>query len=104
MPRSSRRTCLCAQVVSRPEPCRLFADKGETYKVEIIQSIPEGEEISLYQHGDSWTCPLGPHIERTGQIKAFQGALVRGCLLAWRRAQTPSSSASTAPPLPSRMT
>ena len=71
------------KVVSRPEALRLFADKGETYKVEIIQSIPEGEEISLYQHGDFVDLCAGPHIERTGQIKAFKvlsfaGAYWRG--------------------------
>jgi threonyl-tRNA synthetase len=71
------------KVVSRPEALRLFAEKGETYKVEIIQSIPEGEEISLYQHGDFVDLCAGPHIERTGQIKAFKvlsfaGAYWRG--------------------------
>jgi threonyl-tRNA synthetase len=71
------------KVVSRPDALRLFADKGETYKVEIIQSIPEGEEISLYQHGDFVDLCAGPHIERTGQIKAFKvlsfaGAYWRG--------------------------
>jgi len=55
-PRSSPRMCFVRKVVSRAEALRLFADKGETYKVEIIESIPEGEEISLYQHGGSWTC------------------------------------------------
>ena len=71
------------KVVSRAEALRLFADQGETYKVEIIQSIPEGEEISLYQHGDFVDLCAGPHIERTGQIKAFKvlsfaGAYWRG--------------------------
>jgi threonyl-tRNA synthetase len=71
------------KVVSRAEAMRLFADKGETYKVEIIESIPEGEEISLYQHGDFVDLCAGPHIERTGQIKAFKvlsfaGAYWRG--------------------------
>jgi len=71
------------KVVPRAEALRLFADKGETYKVEIIQSIPEGEEISLYQHGDFVDLCAGPHIERTGQIKAFKvlsfaGAYWRG--------------------------
>jgi threonyl-tRNA synthetase len=71
------------KVVSRADAVRLFADKGETYKVEIIESIPEGEEISLYQHGDFVDLCAGPHIERTGQIKAFKvlsfaGAYWRG--------------------------
>ena len=71
------------RVVSRPEALRLFADQGETYKLEIIESIPEGEEISLYQHGDFVDLCAGPHIDRTGQIKAFKvlsfaGAYWRG--------------------------
>ena len=71
------------KVVSRAEALRLFAEQGETYKVEIIQSIPEGEQISLYQHGDFVDLCAGPHIERTGQIKAFKvlsfaGAYWRG--------------------------
>jgi threonyl-tRNA synthetase len=71
------------KVVSREEALRLFQGKGETYKVEIIQSIPEGEEISLYQHGDFVDLCAGPHVERTGEIKAFKvlsfaGAYWRG--------------------------
>jgi threonyl-tRNA synthetase len=71
------------KVVSRAEALKLFGERGETYKVEIIQSIPEGEEISLYQHGDFVDLCAGPHVERTGQIKAFKvlsfaGAYWRG--------------------------
>ncbi len=71
------------KAVSREEALRLFQGKGETYKVEIIQSIPEGEEISLYQHGDFVDLCAGPHVERTGEIKAFKvlsfaGAYWRG--------------------------
>ena len=71
------------KVVSREEALRMFGDRGETYKVEIIQSIPEGEEISLFQHGDFVDLCAGPHVERTGEIKAFKvlsfaGAYWRG--------------------------
>ena len=48
------------KAVSREEAIRLFEGKGETFKVEIIQSIPEGEEISLYQHGDFVDLCAGP--------------------------------------------
>ena len=70
-------------VISRQEALALFESKGETYKVEIIRGIPEGEEISLYQHGDFVDLCAGPHVERTGQIKAFKvlsfaGAYWRG--------------------------
>jgi len=71
------------KVISRQEALALFESKGETYKVEIIKSIPEGEEISLFQHGDFVDLCAGPHVERTGQIKAFKvlsfaGAYWRG--------------------------
>jgi threonyl-tRNA synthetase len=71
------------QVISRQEAIDLFTKKGETFKVEIIQSIPEGQEISLYQHGDFVDLCAGPHIDRTGEIKAFKvlsfaGAYWRG--------------------------
>ena len=57
--------------------------RGEKYKVEIIESIPEGEEVSYFQHGDFIDLCRGPHVERTGDIKAFKvlsfaGAYWRG--------------------------
>jgi threonyl-tRNA synthetase len=71
------------RVVSRDEALKMFRDRGETYKVEIIESIPEGDEISLFQHGDFIDLCRGPHIARTGEIKAFKvlsfaGAYWRG--------------------------
>jgi threonyl-tRNA synthetase len=71
------------RVVSRDEALKMFEARGETYKVEIIRSIPQGEEISLYQHGDFIDLCRGPHVERTGEIKAFKvlsfaGAYWRG--------------------------
>jgi threonyl-tRNA synthetase len=71
------------RVVTRDEALRMFEGRNETYKVEIIQSLPEGEEISLFQHGDFIDLCRGPHVERTGAIKAFKvlsfaGAYWRG--------------------------
>jgi threonyl-tRNA synthetase len=71
------------KVVSRDEALRMFEARGETYKVEIIQSIPESEEISLFQHGDFIDLCRGPHVQSTGEIKAFKvlsfaGAYWRG--------------------------
>src|SRR5688572_26977338 len=40
------------RVVSREEALQMFQARNEAYKVEIVQSLPEGEEISLFQHGD----------------------------------------------------
>jgi threonyl-tRNA synthetase len=60
------------RVVSRDEALKMFEARGETYKVEIIRSIPADEEISLFQHGDFIDLCRGPHVDRTGQIKAFK--------------------------------
>ncbi len=70
-------------VVSRAEALERFRSRGEKYKVEIIESIPEGEEVSYFQHGDFIDLCRGPHVERTGDIKAFKvlsfaGAYWRG--------------------------
>jgi len=71
------------KVVSRAEALELFRSRGEIYKVEIIESIPEGETISFFQHGNFIDLCRGPHVERTGDIKAFKvlsfaGAYWRG--------------------------
>ena len=70
-------------VVSRAEAIERFRSRGEKYKVEIIESIPEGEEVSYFQHGNFIDLCRGPHVERTGDIKAFKvlsfaGAYWRG--------------------------
>ena len=71
------------RVVSRDEALKLFRSRGEKYKVEIIESIPADEEVSYFQHGDFIDLCRGPHVERTGDIKAFKvlsfaGAYWRG--------------------------
>jgi threonyl-tRNA synthetase len=71
------------RVVSREEALALFKSRGEKYKVEIIESIPAGEEVSYFEHGDFIDLCRGPHVERTGDIKAFKvlsfaGAYWRG--------------------------
>ncbi len=73
-------------VVGREEARKLFADMGETYKLEIIDAIPEGEEVSLYRHGASpreWVdvCD-GPHVPSTGFLKAVKLTHVAGAY--WR--------------------
>ena len=73
-------------VVTRDEAKRMFAAMGETYKVEIIDAIPAGEEVSLYKHGaapDEWVdvCE-GPHVPSTGFLKAVKLTHVAGAY--WR--------------------
>lgn len=71
------------KVISRDEAVKLFQSKGENFKVEIIEGLPAGEEISLYKHGAWEDLCKGPHVDKTGDIKAFKllstaGAYWRG--------------------------
>ena len=73
-------------VVSRSEARHMFSLMGETYKLEIIDAIPEGEEVSLYEHGappGQWRdiCE-GPHVPSTGFLKAVRLTHVAGAY--WR--------------------
>jgi len=47
-------------------------DKESTFKIDLLNDIPEEEEISIYQNGDFWDLCAGPHVPRTGNCKAFK--------------------------------
>jgi threonyl-tRNA synthetase len=68
--------------VGRDEAKAFFSSKGESYKLEIIDGIPEGEAITLYRHGDWTDLCAGPHLPSTGFIKAFKLLSVAGAY--WR--------------------
>lgn len=68
--------------VSREEALELMEERGETYKVELINDLPEGEEISLYKQGDFIDLCRGPHIPSTKYVKAFKLISVAGAY--WR--------------------
>jgi threonyl-tRNA synthetase len=68
--------------VSRKDAKELFASLGETYKLELIDAIPEGDAISLYQHGNWQDLCRGPHVPSTGMLKAFKLTHVSGAY--WR--------------------
>ncbi|MCP4605440.1 MAG: threonine--tRNA ligase [Proteobacteria bacterium] len=70
-------------VVDRDEARRIFESMGETYKLEILDDIPEGEPITLYRHGKWVDLCAGPHLPSTRLIKTFKllsaaGAYWRG--------------------------
>jgi threonyl-tRNA synthetase len=74
------------EVVSRSEAKSMFSAMGETYKLQIIDAIPEGEEVSIYKHGAApgeWldVCE-GPHVPSTGFLKAVRLTHVAGAY--WR--------------------
>ncbi len=66
----------------RDEAIQFFKDKGETYKVELIEDLPEGEIISCYQQGEFVDLCAGPHAPSTGYIKAFKLMSIAGAY--WR--------------------
>ncbi|TLY79893.1 MAG: threonine--tRNA ligase [Gammaproteobacteria bacterium] len=70
------------RVLSRDEAVTFFRNLGEIYKAEIIASIPEKEEISLYGQGNWVDLCRGPHVPSTGKLKAFKLTKVAGAY--WR--------------------
>ncbi|MBK8676000.1 MAG: threonine--tRNA ligase [Cellvibrionales bacterium] len=69
-------------VMSRDEAVKTFSAMGEHYKVEIINELPAGEEISIYQQGEWKDLCRGPHVPSTGKLKAFKLMKVAGAY--WR--------------------
>jgi len=70
-------------VWKREEAIKHFKKIGEKYKAEIIESIPSGEEVSVYSHGNWSDLCRGPHLSSTGKIgKAFKLTKVSGAY--WR--------------------
>lgn len=70
------------EVLSRDEALRRFESLGEKYKLELISALPEGEDISIYSQGTWYDLCRGPHIQKTGQIKAVKLLSVAGSY--WR--------------------
>ncbi|MCB2338887.1 threonine--tRNA ligase [Clostridium estertheticum] len=70
-------------VVSRKEALKIMEDKGEIYKIELINDLPEGEELVFFKQGDFIELCAGPHVLSTSKVKAFKllsvaGAYFRG--------------------------
>ena len=58
--------------LSRPEAVKLMEEKGETYKVELINDLPEDAELSFYTQGDFTDLCAGPHLMHTKAVKFFK--------------------------------
>ncbi len=70
-------------VLPRNEAIELMKKENEPYKVELIEDLPEGEEISFYKQGEFTDLCAGPHLESTGKVKKVKilsssGAYWRG--------------------------
>jgi threonyl-tRNA synthetase len=70
------------KLMPRDQAVEFFSSMGEKYKAEIISSIPEGENISLYGQGDFIDLCRGPHVPSTGKLKVFKLMRVAGAY--WR--------------------
>lgn len=70
------------KIMGRNEAARFFLDQGEAYKAEIIQSIPEEQDISLYTQGEFTDLCRGPHVPDTGKLRAFKLMKIAGAY--WR--------------------
>ena len=64
--------------VSRDYALDFFKEKGEKYKVDLIENLPADATISMYQQGDFIDLCAGPHIPSTGMVKAFKLMSVAG--------------------------
>ncbi|MCX2981188.1 threonine--tRNA ligase [Halieaceae bacterium IMCC14734] len=69
-------------VMTRDAAIKTFREMGEHYKVQIIEALPEGEEISLYRQGPWMDLCRGPHVPSTGKLQAFKLTKVAGAY--WR--------------------
>lgn len=66
----------------RAEAIKLMEEKGEPYKVELINDLPEDEELSFFKQGDYVDLCAGPHVTYTSAVKAFKLTSVAGAY--WR--------------------
>ena len=87
----------------RAEAVKFMEEKGEPYKVELINDLPEDAVISFYKQGEFTDLCAGPHLDSTGRIKG-NGIKLTACNAAyWRGAPTARpSSGSMALPFPRR--
>jgi len=67
--------------ISKEEAIDLFKERGEPYKVELLEAI-EDEQVTLYRHDEFFDLCRGPHLPSTGEIKAFKLLSVAGAY--WR--------------------
>ena len=66
----------------REKAMQIMEERNETYKIEILNDLPENEEISFYQQGEYLEMCVGPHVAYTSAIKAFKLLSVAGAY--WR--------------------
>jgi len=73
---------IARKILNRKEAIKYFSSIGESYKSELIQSIPEGESVSLYTQDNFTDLSRGPHVPSTGKLKVFKLMKLAGAY--WR--------------------
>lgn len=68
--------------VSRDEAVQLFKEIGDEYKLELIEAIPAGETVTIYEQGDFFDLCRGVHVPSTGKMKEFKLLSIAGAY--WR--------------------
>jgi len=69
-------------VLPREEAIKFLREQGEDYKIELVEDLPEDEEISFYKQGDFVDLCRGPHLPSTKKVKAFKLLNIAGAY--WR--------------------
>lgn len=70
------------EFVEKAEARKIFQERNEPYKLEILEEIPDGEPISIYRQGEFVDLCSGPHVPSTGYVKAMKLLNVAGAY--WR--------------------
>lgn len=70
------------KVVSREEAKALYEEVGDEYKLELLDAIPAGEQVSIYYQGDFFDLCRGVHVPSTGKIREFKLLSLAGAY--WR--------------------
>lgn len=78
----SEKLALEREVKSREAALAFFQEKGEAFKVELVEDLPEDAEISFYRQGEFTDLCAGPHVPDTGRAKVFKLLSVAGAY--WR--------------------
>ncbi|MBR2658252.1 MAG: threonine--tRNA ligase [Loktanella sp.] len=80
----NKRDDVRTEIWDRARAVQFYTDKGEPYKVELIESIPGDEPLRMYWHGDWQDLCRGPHLQNTGQVPADAFKLMSIAGAYWR--------------------
>ncbi|MBE0413265.1 threonine--tRNA ligase [Yoonia sp.] len=80
----NKRDAVRTEIWDRAKAVQYYQDRGEPYKVELIDSIPGNEPLRMYWHGDWQDLCRGPHLQNTGQVPADAFKLMSIAGAYWR--------------------